>query len=269
MPHEAPSGALEESALFRNAIVRLPSPNFADGLTTSGLGAPDYPRALAQHAAYCAALERCGLALTRLPADDRFPDSTFVEDTAVLTSAGAILTRPGSPSRAGEVAEIRGPLSLAYDHFDTIEAPGILDGGDVCEADGHVLIGLSHRTDEEGARQLAAILEKGGFTSATIDVRGAGILHLKTGLSYAGHGRMIAIDALRRHEALDPFEIVTVEPDEAYAANSILVNGRILVPAGHPRLRAALEALGCEVVALDMSEFQKMDGGLSCLSLRF
>lgn len=255
--------------MFRHAIVRLPAPSFAYGLTTSGLGAPDHALALAQHAAYCTALERCGLALTRLPADNRFPDSTFVEDPAVLTPAGAILTRPGAPSRTGEVAEMRGPLSLVYDHFDTIEEPGTLDGGDVCEADGHVLIGLSRRTNEEGARQLAAILAKGGFTSAMIDVRGAGLLHLKTGLSYAGHGRMIAIDALRRHEALDPYEIVTVEPDEAYAANSILVNGRILLPAGHPRLRGALEALGYQVLALEMSEFQKMDGGLSCLSLRF
>jgi dimethylargininase len=269
VPHEALSGAFEELALFRHAIVRLPAPSFASGLTTSGLGAPDYALALTQHAAYCAALERCGLTLTRLPADDRFPDSTFVEDTAVLTTAGAILTRPGAPSRAGEVAEMRGPLSLTYDRLEAIGAPGILDGGDVCEADGHVLIGLSRRTDEEGARQLAAILAKGGFTSATIDVRGAGILHLKTGISYAGHRRMIAIDALRGHQALARYEIVAVEPDEAYAANSILVNGRILVPAGHPRLRASLESLGYEVVAVDMSEFQKMDGGLSCLSLRF
>jgi len=96
-----------------------------------------------------------------------------------------------------------------------------------------------------------------------------GILHLKSGLAYVGHGRMVAIAALAKHPALSRYQVLTVDPDEEYAANCILVNDRILVPAKHPRTRAALEHLGTELVELDMSEFQKMDGGLSCLSLRF
>jgi dimethylargininase len=255
---------------FRNAIVRPPAPNFGEGLTTADLGSPDHTRALDQHEAYCLALERCGLTLTRLLADPRHPDSTFVEDTAILAGGHAILTLPGAASRQGEVATIRETLAAFYDCLERIEAPGTLDGGDVCEADGHALIGLSERTNEEGARQLAAFFSTVGITSDTVDVRGVpGILHLKSGLAYVGHGRMIAIAALATHPALERYQMLTVDPGEAYAANCILVNDRILVPAEHPRTLAALEHLGTETIVLAMSEFQKMDGGLSCLSLRF
>ena len=255
---------------FRNAIVRPPAANFADGLTTADLGFPDHALALKQHEAYCAALERCGLALTRLPADDRYSDSTFVEDTAILAAGRAILTRPGAASRLGEVSAIREALEAFYDRLHAIEDPGTLDGGDVCEAHGHALIGLSERTNEEGARQLADFFSAAGIASDTVDIRGVrGILHLKSGLAYVGHGRMLAIAALAAHPALARYEVLTVAPDEAYAANSVLVNDRILVPTEHPRTIAALEHLGIETIALAMSEFQKMDGGLSCLSLRF
>jgi dimethylargininase len=256
--------------LFRNAIVRPPPPNFGDGLTTVDLGAPDHALALLQHEAYCAALERCGLELTRLPADPRHPDSTFVEDTAIPVGGRVILTRPVAASRKGEVAAIREALSKFHDRMEAIDEPGTLDGGDVCEADGHVLIGLSDRTNEEGARQLAAFLAKGGMTSATIDIRSIhGILHLKSGLAYVGQGRVVAIEALAAHPALERYQVLTVHPDEGYAANCVLVNDRILVPSEHPRMLAALEHLGLEPIALEASEFRKMDGGLSCLSLRF
>jgi len=256
--------------LFRNAIVRPPSPNFGDGHTTVDLGAPDHALALLQHEAYCAALERCGLELTRLPADPRHPDSTFVEDTAVLAGGRVILTRPGAASRKGEVAGIRETLARFHDRLEAIEEPGTLDGGDVCEADGHVFIGLSHRTNEEGARQLAAFLADAGMTSATIDVRAIpGILHLKSGLAYVGRGRVVAIEALAADPAFDRYQVLTVDPHENYAANCVLVGDRILIPSEHPRTLAALERLGLEPIALDASEFRKMDGGLSCLSLRF
>lgn len=256
--------------MFRNAVVRPPPSNFGDGHTTADLGAPDHALALVQHEAYCAALERCGLTLTRLPADPRHPDSTFVEDVGILVDGRAILTRPGAASRKGEVAAIRETLATFYDRLEAIEDPGTLDGGDVCEADGHVFIGLSDRTNEEGARQLAAFLAEGGMTSAAIDIRAIpDILHLKSGLAYVGRGRVVAIQALAAHSALERYEVLTVEPGEDYAANCVLVNDRILVPSEHPRTLAALEHLGLEPIALAMSEFRKMDGGLSCLSLRF
>lgn len=256
--------------MFRHAIVRPPAPNFGEGLTTADLGDPDHALALSQHHAYCDALERSGLSLTRLPADREHPDSTFVEDTAVLAGDLAVLTRPGASSRSGEVALVRPALESHFAGIETIEAPGTLDGGDVCEADGHFFIGLSHRTNEEGARQLGALLTGRGFTWDTIDVRGIeGILHLKSGLAHLGGSRMIAIGELADHPALERYEVVTVEPIEWYAANCVLVNGRLLLPTDHAQTEAALRALGLETIALDMSEYRKMDGGLSCLSLRF
>ena len=183
---------------FTRAIVRPPAATFADGLTTAGLGPPDLPAALAQHAAYVAALEACGLAVTRLPPDDRFPDSTFVEDTAVLARGLAVLCRPGAPSRAGEVEAIRPALDAFFPSSAAIEAPGTVDGGDVCEAGDHVFIGVSERTNEEGARQLASLLATRGLGSTLVDVRGIpGLLHLKSGIAWLG-GRTLALtDALR------------------------------------------------------------------------
>jgi dimethylargininase len=257
-------------ANFRHAIVRPPAERFADGLTTAGLGAPDLDLARAQHRAYCEALLECGVALTWLPTDERHPDSTFVEDTAVLTPHGAVLARPGAASRSGEVAAVRPALEPFFPRLRAIEPPGTLDGGDVCKAGRRVFIGLSERTNEAGAAQLRAILEGEGYGVATVDVRGVpGILHLKSGLAALDERRLAAVPALRAHEAFRDHEIVAVDPDEAYAANCVEVNGRLLVAAGHPRFERSLRALGYDPLPLQMSEFRKMDGGPSCLSLRF
>lgn len=255
---------------FTRALVRPPASTFADGLTTAGLGAPDLPLALAQHEAYVKALEACGLSVTRLPADDRFPDSTFVEDTAVLARGLAVLCRPGAPSRAGEVEAIRTALKSFFPSPVAIEAPGTVDGGDVCEAGDHVFVGVSERTNEAGGRQLAAHLATCGLETTLVDVRGIpGLLHLKSGIAWLG-GRTLA---LARPFAGRPefagWDVLDVPTGEEYAANAVLVNGRVLVATGYPRFAAAVDALGLPVVALDMSEFRKLDGGLSCLSLRF
>ncbi len=256
--------------MFTKAIVRLPAPNFADGLTTVDLGTPDFAKTIVQHQRYCAALEQCGLTLTHLPPDPRYPDSTFVEDVAVVTAHGAIMTRPGADSRAGEVAEMRPVLQQFYAEPAQIDAPGTLDGGDICEAGTHFVIGISHRTNEAGAQQLANWLGKIGYTSALVDIRQTpGILHLKSGIAYIGDKRMVVIDALADHPALKGFELVRVQPSEDYAANCVQVNDYVLMPMGFPVLEASLRQLGYAIIALDMSEYQKMDGGLSCLSLRF
>jgi dimethylargininase len=256
---------------FTRAIVRPPGRNFADGLTTVDLGVPQHELALEQHERYCAALEQGGLRLTRLPPDLRYPDSTFVEDTAILTGRGALLARPGAPSRAGEVASIRDVVAQFYPTLAAIQPPGTLDGGDICEADNHFFIGLSERTNEEGARQLAAWLGQQGYTSSCVDIRGMpGLLHLKSGLSYLGDNRLVVIDALAAQAMFRGYELIRVRPDEAYAANCVRAYGdAVLVAGGYPAFEATLRELGYAVVPLDMSEFQKMDGGLSCLSLRF
>lgn len=257
------------SIRFDRALVRPPAVTFAAGLSAAGLGAPDLERALAQHAGYCRALERCGLSLVRLEADPRYPDSTFVEDTALVVGERALLTRPGAPSRAGEVEAIAPALARELRSIDRLEAPATLDAGDVCETSAQVLVGRSQRTNEEGIRQLAAWLEPAHLPVAAIDIRELpGVLHLKSGLSWLGDARLAVVDGLAGHPALSGYERVRVEPDEAYAANCVRVNDRVLVAAGYPRFHATLAALGYTVEALEMSEFRKMDGGLSCLSLR-
>ena len=256
--------------MFKNAIVRVPGTNFSEGLTTAGLGAPHFELAMRQHEDYCLALRQCGLTLTELPADPRYPDSTFVEDAAVLTGHTAILTRPGAPSRQGEVESIRATLAPFFETIQTITPPGTLEGGDICEADGHFFIGISQRTNEEGARQLAGFLSRAGCTSTTVDILGIqGLLHLKSGIASLGDNRLVLINELAGMRAFHGYDILPVEPVENYAANCVRVNDFVLIAAGFPGTEKTIRSYGYPVIALDMSEFQKMDGGLSCLSLRF
>ena len=289
--------------MFTRAIVRPPAANFAEGLTSANLGAPEYERALKQYEAYCRALEQCGLTLTRLEPDERYPDSCFVEDTAILTEAFpdgratapargsdrcAVLTRPGAPSRTGEIASIKKALTHFYSDILSIQPPGTVDGGDVCEAGDHFFIGISERTNENGARQLAEMLAPFGYTSSFVDISKSGtgvppvtraraqdaratngILHLKSGLSCLGDNRLVVIEELASRSVFSKYDLVRVNTAEMYAANCVKVNDHVLLAAGYPILESKLRELGYQTIALDMTEFQKMDGGLSCLSLRF
>jgi dimethylargininase len=256
--------------LFKNALVRIPGENFDEGLTTVDLGVPRFERVLKQHARYCEALRECGLAVTTLEADLRYPDSTFVEDTAVLTAQSAILTRPGARSREGEVEAIRESVGIFFAKVLKIEAPGTLDGGDICEAENHFFLGVSKRTNEEGARQLAAFLAAEGYTSSVIDVRGMStILHLKSGISFIGNNTLVVMDEMAGYPQFEGYELLRVSAAESYAANCVRVNERVLMAAGFPGVEKELVAGGFNPLVLDISEFQKMDGGLSCLSLRF
>jgi dimethylargininase len=256
--------------VLSHAIVRPPPTSYASGLTSVHLGVPDLAKALAQHAAYCSALERCGLSLTRLPPAEDFPDSTFIEDTAVVTAHCAILTCPGATSRKGEVALTEPALRATFERRHQIVAPGSVDGGDVCQAGDHFFIGISERTNVEGARQLAALLEPYGYPSTLIDIRNVpGILHLKTGISWLGDNRITLIDTLAGVDAFRGYDIVRLHPKENYAANCLRINDHLVIAAGFPRFEAAVREFGHPVIALQMSEFRKMDGSLTCLSLRF
>ena len=256
--------------MFTDAIVRKPGENFGSGLTSASLGTPDYEKALHQHRRYCEALARCGLRVTLLDADLRHPDSTFVEDTAVLTSRTAILTRPGATSRQGEVAAIRETLEQFFSTLYQINAPGTLEGGDICRAEGHFFIGISQRTNEEGGRQLGEFLAREGCTSSFVDIRGIdGLLHLKSGVAYIGDNNLVAIEALARYHRFRGYNVIRVDLGGSYAANCVRVNDYVLLPAGYPGQEASLGQLGYKVLSLNVSEFQRMDGGLSCLSLRF
>jgi dimethylargininase len=261
---------MQDRTMFSHAIARLPGADFAAGLTRVDLGKPQLDLALAQHADYCAALRTCGLAVEVLPALADHPDACFVEDCAILLPDGAILSRPGAPSRAGEVDGIAAAVRRHFRDPPRIEAPGTLDGGDICVAGRTVFIGLSHRTNADGAAQLARWLGERGYAHATIDIRGLdSILHLKSGLAALAGDRLLLIEALAGHPAFAAFERLVVAPEEAYGANAVQVNDHVLIARGHPKLAALLRARGYSAIALDMSEYAKLDGGLSCLSLRF
>jgi dimethylargininase len=258
---------------FTRAIARLPGANFSAALSSAPAGnshRPELALALRQHAAYCAALESAGVEVAVLGADAAHPDAPFVEDTAIVTQRGAIIAHPGAASRVGEVDSIEAALGAELRVRARIEAPGTLDGGDVCEADGHYFIGISQRSNESGAQQLASHLAAWGYSSSLIDIRAVpALLHLKSGRAYLGERRLVVAEPLAAHPAFDGYEVIAVKPDEAYAANCIRVNDIVLIAAGYPIFQATLAAMGYRTVALDMSEFRKVDGGLSCLSLRW
>ena len=231
---------------------------------------PDYATALRQHSEYCEALRSCGLTVISLPIDDEFPDSTFLEDNAILTGRCAVITRSGAQTRRGEEVAIEMALCEWFDDVAHIEAPGTVDGGDICEAGNHFFIGISKRTNEAGARQLAKILRDHNYSSEFVDVRQVkSILHLKSGVAYLGDNRLALIDEFAVHPAFRRYELLVVNKAEDYAANCVRVNDTVLIAAGFPHFAQQLTELGYSTLSLNMSEFEKMDGGLSCLSLRF
>lgn len=254
--------------MFRNAITRTPCEAMVKGITAHPeLGRPDYSLALRQHAAYVAALEACGLKVQVLPKDEGFPDSCFIEDNAVCTGKFAIVSRPGADSRRGEIAGLDPILRTYYDDVDAIKAPGTLDGGDVMMVGDTYYIGLSARTNREGADQFIAALAKRGYKG--VAARMPETLHLKTGLSYLEDGWLCVTDDFAADPLFKDFKHIRIDPAESYAANSLRVNDRVLVPAGFPKAAAAIRAAGFSVLEVDTSEYRKLDGGLSCLSLRF
>lgn len=254
--------------MFKYAIVRTPARSMVKGITAHPeLGKPDYAAALAQHLAYAQALERCGLAVTTLPADEEHPDSCFVEDVAVCAGEFAVVTAPGAPSRRAEVEGIEEILKGRFPEVERIAAPGTLEGGDVMMVGRHFYVGLSSRTNAEGARQFIAMLEKRGMSGETVAMPPT--LHLKTGMSYMEDGYLTVDAAFAGHGQFDRFKRIHIDPLESYAANCLRVNEYVLVPAGYPKALGALRAAGFKTIELEMGEFRKIDGGLSCLSLRF
>ena len=246
------------------AILRHPASTFASGITTANLGQPDYKEALEQHRAYCAALQHYGLQLILLDADERYPDGCFVEDTAIVTEELAILCRPGAASRRGELAAVAEVLA-EYRPLATIKPPGTVDGGDILRVDNHFYIGRSERTNAEGARQLAGMLSECGYTSSEIPVRS--VLHLKTGVTYIGKNTFVVIDEFAGR--FPSGQVIRVEEEEAYAVNCLLANGTVLAPAGFPTVKQQIAEGGFPIIEVEMSEFRKMDGGITCLSLVF
>ncbi len=253
--------------MFKNAIVKKPCAEFIKGITTANLGVPLYSKAIEQHNNYIEILGKCGLNVTILEADSSYPDSVFVEDTALCTPNCVIITNPGAISRNGEIISMKNALEKFYENIEAIISPGTLDAGDVMMVGNHFYIGISERTNENGAGQLIKILRKFGMDGTKLFLKD--VLHLKTGVSYLENNNLLISGEFLENNLFDKFNKIVVNENESYAANSLWINGKVLVPKGFIETKAKIEENGYDVIEVDVSEFQKLDGGLSCLSLRF
>ena len=232
----------------------------------------DFARAVQQHHAYEAALRRAGCRVQRLPDAPDFPDSVFVEDTAVVFDALAVIARPGAESRRGEVDAVAAALR-PHRTLKVIEPPGTLDGGDVLVTPGRVFVGISGRTNATGARQLAAHVAP--FRFEVIEVPIDGCLHLKSAVTLLSalrpEGRsclQILINPLWINaDPFADFDLIEVDPSEPAAGNVLALNGSVICAEEHPRTRARLEARGLPVVPVPAGELAKAEGGVTCCSL--
>ena len=247
--------------MFKNIIVKKPGKSYINGLTTSDLGTPDYDLLQKQHDKYIEALKKCNVDVRILPKNEDFPDSTFVEDTAVLTPEFAIITNPGVDSRADEIIEMEPVIKEYYDNIYYIKAPGTLDGGDVLQIEKQFYIGLSSRTNEEGAKQFIEIVEQNGYTGKIVELKE--LFHLKTGISYIGNNTIVVTGELVEHPDFQEYDKIIVPKEEEYAANCIRVNDYVIIPKGYPQTKKAIEEKGYQTIEVNTSEFRKLDGGLS------
>jgi dimethylargininase len=251
--------------MFTHAIVREPGKNFAQGITTAKLGEPDYDKMVHQHQAYIQALESLGLEVIVLNAEPDYPDAYFVEDVAVVSPEIAVITNPGAQARKGEQDSIE-PVLAQFRPTVRIQAPGTVDGGDVLMVGRHFYIGVSERTNLEGATQLGHILENYGNTWTPVEV--AAGLHLKSGVNYVGKGILLVSESFDKREVFKGYTKILVPTYEAYAANTLWINDHLIMPLGFPETKKRLADIGLPIIELDASEAQKMDGGLTCMSLR-
>ncbi|MCU0502299.1 MAG: arginine deiminase family protein [Anaerolineae bacterium] len=254
---------------FTHALVRPPGDSFAAAISSTH-AAIDVALAQAQHAEYCQALAAAGLLVEALPPDERFPDSCFMQDPAVViggrcaTARRAVVGRPGAPSRQGEEDAVAAALTGRFP-LTRLIPPATLEGGDVLILPDRVVVGQSGRTNAAGIAQLAVAL-----SGTELPVYAAPVesyLHLLTAVTHIGQGILLAIEGWPLPAPLADLEVLRVPPEEAYAANSLGVGKYVIVPAGHPRTEAMLAARGLDILLVPMSEFAKADGGVTCLSL--
>ncbi len=249
---------------FDHAIVREPAPSVVDGLSSGGTP-PDYARLAEEHRLYVAALRAAGVAVEVLPPLPAFPDSIFVEDAAFVLPEGAILLKPGAPSRAGESAAIAKDIERHFGAVERIES-GMIDGGDILILPDAILVGLSERTDREGAANFVDWARRLGRKALVVETP-PGSLHFKSGCSLLDENLVLATpDAVG---SFDGLEVLVTADGEANAANAIRVNDSVLMSASAPRTAAMIEQRGYTVVPVATQEIEKLDAGLSCMSLRW
>ena len=258
----------ESSYEFTRAITRKPAPGIVHGLRAEDIGDPDFDQMLQDHAHYVATLQQAGASVTELSALEDFPDSVFVEDVALCLPGVAILMRPGAPSRAGEVAQMAPVLHAMFEQVVALEGPGFIEGGDILTTSKEILVGRSERTDSAGIAELAEIVKHWDYHLREV-VTPPGVLHFKTDCSLLDVETILATPRLDASGCFEGYRVIHTADGEEAAANSIRYNELVLMPAGFPHTRARLLDAGYEVREINNSECAKLDGGMSCLSLRF
>lgn len=247
------------------AITRKVSPRMSECQLTHLARAPiDVNLAAQQHFAYELKLEALGCEVRSLAAEAELPDSVFVEDTAVVLDELAILAWPGAESRRAEVGTVAAALG-PYRKLAYIEDPGTLDGGDVLTVGKRLFVGLSQRTNAAAAEQMRALLPVYGYSVQAVPVEGC--LHLKSAVTQVGERRLLINPAWVDPAAFAGFELIEVDPAEPFAANALLLKGLVVYPAAYPKTRQRLAERGIGVVAVEVSELAKAEGGVTCCSL--
>jgi dimethylargininase len=257
----------DEIHAFDSAIVRRPAPSVAAGLRALDHGDPNFEGVSREHDAYVAALRDAGVDVEVLDPLDDFPDALFVEDPALVFTAGAILLRAASPSRAGEAGHLEPVLTRRFDRVSRMGS-GYADGGDILRTPDKVMIGLSARTTPEGAEELVRLLAGLGETAEVVKTP-EGVLHFKSDCALLDEETVLSTARLSASGVFAGFRVIVVPEGETAAANALRVNDRVFLGAGFPRIRDLLDRAGYTVVALATSEIAKIDAGLSCMSLRW
>lgn len=247
------------------ALVRRPSPRLADGLVTHIERRPvDLGMAEQQWRDYVTALDDAGWRPIEVPAADDCPDSVFIEDAVVMFGRLAVVTRPGAPSRRREIDVMPGMLADLKFEIALIEAPGTLDGGDVLKVGSDVYVGLGGRTNADGVRQLRRLLAPHGLCVIAVPV--TKVLHLKSAVTALPDGTVIGFEPLVDDSRIYPrFRAM---PEESGAHVVVLGAERVLMAADCPRSVDLVESLGYDVVVVDIGEFEKLEGCVTCLSVR-
>ncbi len=253
---------------FSHAITRRPAPTIAGGLRAEDIGNPDFDGMMAAHQAYVTALKSTGAEVIELGPLNAFPDAQFVEDTALCLPQGAVLMRPGAPSRLGEAAEMAPTLRACYDTVRQIKGPGHIEGGDILVTGREILVGRSERTDADGVAELASITSEWGHKLREVFTP-EGVLHFKTDCSLMDAETILSTRRLDASGCFDGYRVLHVADGEEAAANAIRFNNLVLMAAGFPRTAEMLDREGYEIVEIDNTDCAKLDGGMSCLSLRF
>jgi dimethylargininase len=220
-----------------------------------------------QHEAYRRALHERKLELVSIAADNTFPDCVFVEDPAIVHGDNAIICNMGAKSRLGETEEVERVLRQLFKKVTRINPPATIEGGDVLKVDNDIFVGLTRRTNLEGVNQLIRVLKNEGCKITPVKVEN--ILHFKSACSYIGDHYIVANPGYFDLRVFSPYKLITLPKKEAYAANCLAINGRVYISKGYPMTRRLIEKEGFDTEELDVSEFKKCEGSLTCLSILF